>query len=485
MLLDLVEYGPFIALEEPILLSLYASIYHYYLATRISGRSPLAHSDAVAQHLAFRRALQVGLARLPKDGLDEEPSPTWQPGTEIEQLEPGDLRAIDFRKRFCTWFGKAPFSSLRDHHVSTWLYSSMFNERMPPLEDIPPNRRSILDAALRLIEKRAGLLIPVGTDHSIKPICLIVDKVNVNHRPFMWYATLCVANLLVRKWLEQQWDMVYGSHEGLEYMIRIPGSWNRATGPRPVVFIHGLGLGLLQYIVFITLLLEGLQDRPLLVLIQPHISQDIFHPRYLRPMPSWEATNALAGLLGKLGWAEEAWDSNLSEHEEREVTRHLVPEDTPKGVTMLSHSNGSYAHAWMLKRHPSVATRSCFIDPVAFCSWEGDVCYNFIYRPCATGVEVLLRYFVGTELGVANLLQRHYDWVANTLWYEEIPNARDPSKTVFVIGGKDEIVQPERVMGYLRSHGIRKGLWYNPEASHGALLAGGPRISEIILWLKR
>jgi len=139
----------------------------------------------------------------------------------------------------------------------------------------------------------------------------------------------------------------------------------------------------------------------------------------------------------------------------------------------------------MLKRHPSMATRSCFIDPVAFCSWEGDVCYNFIYRPCATGVEVLLRYFVGTELGVANLLQRHYDWVANTLWYEEIPNARDPSKTVFVIGGKDEIVQPERVMGYLRSHGIRKGLWYNPEASHGALLAGGPRISEIILWLKR
>lgn len=51
-----------------------------------------------------------------------------------------------------------------------------------------------------------------------------------------------------------------------------------------------------------------------------------------------------------------------------------------------------------------------------------------------------MKYFVGTELGVANLLQRHFDWVSNSLWYEEIPNARDPSKTLFVLGGKDSIL---------------------------------------------
>ena len=51
-----------------------------------------------------------------------------------------------------------------------------------------------------------------------------------------------------------------------------------------------------------------------------------------------------------------------------------------------------------------------------------------------------MKYFVGTELGVANLLQRHFDWVSNSLWYEEIPNARDPSKTLFVMGGQDAII---------------------------------------------
>ena len=54
-----------------------------------------------------------------------------------------------------------------------------------------------------------------------------------------------------------------------------------------------------------------------------------------------------------------------------------------------------------------------------------------------------MRYFVGTELGVANLLQRHFDWVSNSLWFEEIPNGRDPSKTLFLLGGRDDIIHAE------------------------------------------
>ena len=51
-----------------------------------------------------------------------------------------------------------------------------------------------------------------------------------------------------------------------------------------------------------------------------------------------------------------------------------------------------------------------------------------------------MKFFVGTELGVANFLQRHFDWNANALWYEQIPNARDPHRTRFFLGGKDAIV---------------------------------------------
>jgi hypothetical protein len=54
-----------------------------------------------------------------------------------------------------------------------------------------------------------------------------------------------------------------------------------------------------------------------------------------------------------------------------------------------------------------------------------------------------MRYFVSSELGVANLLQRNFDWVSNTLWFEEIPHARDPARTRYFLGGKDEILNAE------------------------------------------
>jgi hypothetical protein len=67
------------------------------------------------------------------------------------------------------------------------------------------------------------------------------------------------------------------------------------------------------------------------------------------------------------------------------------------GVILMSHSAGSIPHGWreslrdahvqfvddhqpVIKDCPTLAKRSAFVDPVVFCLWEGDVCYNFCYR---------------------------------------------------------------------------------------------------------
>lgn len=104
-----------------------------------------------------------------------------------------------------------------------------------------------------------------------------------------------------------------------------------------------------------------------------------------------------------------------------------------------------------------------------------DLCYNFVYRPCTTvrhifqfkpivtdthfscqGMHLIIKYFVGGELGVANVLQRHFDWTSNALWYDEIPNARDRRRTMFFLGGKDDIICADvRLSSYpLPSHSI-------------------------------
>jgi hypothetical protein len=107
------------------------------------------------------------------------------------------------------------------------------------------------------------------------------------------------------------------------YLIRNPKGWDLNTGFRPIVFIHGLGLGPLQYIPFLMHLFEATLDRPVLVLLQPHISCDIFHPRYLKPMSSWDTTRALSRLLAGLKWAED---------------NGSLLKGPQQGVTMLSHS---------------------------------------------------------------------------------------------------------------------------------------------------
>jgi len=457
------------------------SIHHYYLAKHASGPSPLHPGNITELQATLKRVLKAGLANLSEDDFDEEALDDDRPGSpaeEIEQLQFDDPRAIDFRNYLRVWFGRVAWSSIRTHQIYEWLYWSSYNAVLPSLESIPASRRKILDDALSLIQKRAGCIIPEGNNHAVKPILLTLDEFKAAlWRPFVWYAGVGISNWILKRWYEYKWDLRCGTYNSLDYLVRVPRTWNPATGERPIVFWHGLGLGPVQYNLQFIDLMSSCPDRPLLVPLQPHISQDIFHPRFLTPMGRHETVKCMVGLIEELGWVPER------NTEGDKQPSQFAP--GKKGVTMVSHSNGSYPHAWMLKAHPEMVASSCFVDPVTFCSWEGDVCYNFIYRPCTTGTELIMRYFVSTELGVANLLQRHFDWSANALWYEDIPNARDASKSLFVVGGRDSIMNANRVKRYLNSHGVRKGLVFEPNGTHGQALHRGQAChSKILCWLK-
>ena len=113
------------------------------------------------------------------------------------------------------------------------------------------------------------------------------------------------------------------------YILRIPRSWSAEKGDRPVVFLHGLGLGLTQYKIFLNHLMHSVPDRPILIPLQPHVSQEIFHPRFFKPMSRKDYASTIAGLLEELGWAKRCdEDGELPSSEDGS---HL-------GVTVFSHS---------------------------------------------------------------------------------------------------------------------------------------------------
>lgn len=228
-------------------------------------------------------------------------------------------------------FGRVAWSSIRTHQIYEWLYWSAYNEVLPSIESIPVSRREILDDALALIQKRAGCIIPEGNNLAVKPILLTLDEFKAAlWRPFVWYAGVGISNWILKRWYEYKWDLRCGTYNSFDYLVRVPRTWNPATGERPIVFWHGLGLGLVQYNLQFIDLMTSFPDRPLLIPLQPHISQDIFHPRFLTPMDRHETVECMVGLMEELGWVPE-----------RNIKGDKQPSQFApgrKGITMVSHS---------------------------------------------------------------------------------------------------------------------------------------------------
>ena len=114
------------------------------------------------------------------------------------------------------------------------------------------------------------------------------------------------------------------------YLVRVPLGWTPAkarsdTRSMPIVYWHGLGFGLLQSYLLIKGLLTKLDSHPILIPLAPHTAQSVFHPRHLRPWTQDEVVSGMTAICKRWGF----WDGDKS-----------------GGVSMMSHSNGSVAHAW-------------------------------------------------------------------------------------------------------------------------------------------
>jgi pimeloyl-ACP methyl ester carboxylesterase len=83
------------------------------------------------------------------------------------------------------------------------------------------------------------------------------------------------------------------------YIMRIPEGWtpdaSDTESTQPLMFIHGLGMGMAQYASLLTYIAkaEVLKERPVIIPIQPHISMSFFEKDYLRPPERVQTTKAL------------------------------------------------------------------------------------------------------------------------------------------------------------------------------------------------
>ncbi len=144
------------------------------------------------------------------------------PDEAITQLERDDPRAIDFRNSLRTWFHKATWSSIRVREVQKWIFWSIYNADMPPFEQLSATQQTAINEAVEQFKMRTGSDFPEGSNPQHTPICLTVDPVKIHWRPLFFYILVAIINRYLKGWFMDKYNIKYGTHEGLEYVLRPP-----------------------------------------------------------------------------------------------------------------------------------------------------------------------------------------------------------------------------------------------------------------------
>jgi len=195
----------------------------------------------------------------------------------------------------------------------------------------------------------------------------------------------------------------------------------------PIVFIHGIGIGLYPYTNFLNEINSGTTGP------KSNSSEGQIGILALEIMPvSFRITHSAASR------------QEMCDEIDLIVTKHFGKDQK---FVLASHSYGTVISTHLLKT-PSIAARIgpvVLIDPVTILLHLPDVAYNFTRRKPQGANEHQLYYFASMDMGVSHTLSRHFFWSENVLWKEDL----EGRKVLVSLGGRDLIVNTEAVGRYL------------------------------------
>jgi hypothetical protein len=214
--------------------------------------------------------------------------------------------------------------------------------------------------------------------------------------------------------------------KNLSYWLRPHTSKNRL----PVVFLHGIGIGLHTYAEFLRDLIKKDAEQPedgqigiLAVELIP-ISFRLTHTSLARD----EMVTQLLQIFNKHHWEK---------------------------FVLVAHSYGTIIATYLLQDPQTMQKVSSvvLVDPVNLSIHKGDICYNFAYRKPRSASEYQLHYFACTDMNVAHTITRRFMWTENALWKEEMKGR----KFTVVLVGQDIIVDTGALGRYLVKEFPRQG----------------------------
>nr|OQN98179.1 hypothetical protein B0A51_18948 [Rachicladosporium sp. CCFEE 5018] len=273
-----------------------------------------------------------------------------------------------------------------------------------------------------------------------KSLRLTIDPINMQPRCLLWYGLMILIDTIAalrlrshgfvhyRTGLDGPWVLpprpatLYASHvspvKDLSYWCRPHTSKTRP----PVVFLHGIGIGLLPHVNFLREL-----DRQFPVESSDKYSDGQVGLLALEILPI--SSRLTSPILGRAQFLSQ-------------LTTVINAHGYDKFV-LVAHSYGSVLGTHMLydEALSSRITSTLLIDPVTINLHLPDVAYNFTVRQPSKASEWQLWWFASQDPSISHVLGRHFFWYENCLWRDRLEElVRRGLRVTVSLARKDLIV---------------------------------------------
>ncbi|ORZ18043.1 Alpha/Beta hydrolase protein [Absidia repens] len=293
------------------------------------------------------------------------------------------------------------FEEIYLENVVEWVSWAFFTA---PLEDVLQHSELVkeIDWMIGKVERKFQVKFPNGYNQHIHSRRLNLDPINAYHRPLVFYVGVQVLNFLYGvAVLQGHYGMKkYGPEAVIDsdflwnQLVEIPSNkmdaerisyWFRDgdRSKKPIVFIHGIGAGLMCYTPFIHQLMQ--LDVPIFCIELPFIAM-----RCIEDVPTMQ---------------------EISHDIQQMLHRHDC-----QNAVFVAHSLGTAVASWTLQHLPKTVAGVVLLDPICFMLHYNDICTNFVYRTPKTASESVVKYFASSELYISHYISRHFYWFQCALY---------------------------------------------------------------------
>ncbi|OLN96944.1 hypothetical protein CCHL11_07428 [Colletotrichum chlorophyti] len=351
------------------------------------------------------------------------------------------------------WFLGAELSDIRRENVREFLLWAFFDLDNNSAELNTQNYNAEVEQFIDRTENILGWRFQPGRGQA-KSLRLTFDVIETRYRSVWWYFILALLDILTHAVLVYNGFQYYAQPrekaifpprmQQVFSTRRSPAGnlsyWHRPSSPRrshnqPVVFLHGIGIGLWIYVRFLVEICtkgrDGKGGAAIIALEILPVSFRLTEP----PLAKEVFLRQFKTILDHHGCDE---------------------------FVLVSHSYGSVltTHAMRCPELQTRIKRAVLIDPVTILLHLPTVAYNFTRRRPKTANEWQLWYFASTDPGVAHCLGRYFFWRESAIWADELsgymtePKYADKGQkrlreVTVCLSGQDLIVDSHAVASYL------------------------------------